>query len=100
MLTLVETPRCPVCDRMGSVIVEDDDYGKWISGVFIQDAMPYLSAGEREMLLTGVHDECWEEMWGTSGSCGCCVEHCQQEWDCPKYTVTDDDLVLFMSWNT
>jgi hypothetical protein len=29
----------------------------------VQDAFPYLSAGEREQIMTGTHPECWEKMF-------------------------------------
>ena len=32
----------------------------WESGVLIQDALPELSASEREQLMTGIHAECWD----------------------------------------
>jgi hypothetical protein len=38
----------------------------WKDGVFIQDAMPELSAGQRELLISGTCDKCWDEMFGTS----------------------------------
>ena len=32
-------------------------------GVLIQDALPFLTAGQREILMTGVSDECWNVMF-------------------------------------
>jgi len=37
------------------------DYQDWIDGMFIQDAMPYLTPAEREFLMTGITEEEWEE---------------------------------------
>ena len=34
-----------------------------ISGELIQDALPYLSASEREMLISGTCDDCWQKMF-------------------------------------
>ena len=35
----------------------------WASGTLIQDAMPYLSADDREFLMTGATPEEWDEMF-------------------------------------
>jgi hypothetical protein len=40
-----------------------DSYKKWQQGVLIQNAFPYLSADEREFLMTGSTDEDWYEMF-------------------------------------
>lgn len=39
----------------------DQDYQDWIDGKFIQDAMPYLTAAEREFLMTGITEGEWQE---------------------------------------
>lgn len=36
----------------------------WESGMLIQDAMPTLSAGDREFLMTGITPEEWDEAFG------------------------------------
>lgn len=36
----------------------------WVGGVFIQDAMPFLTADEREYILTGITAEEWDRMFG------------------------------------
>lgn len=64
MLIAIKTPDCPVCDEWSSVIVEEDDYGSWVAGLYIQDAFPYLNADSRELLMTGIHPPCWEQMFG------------------------------------
>jgi hypothetical protein len=33
-------------------------------GAMIQNAMPNLTAAQREFLMTGVTEEEWKEMWG------------------------------------
>lgn len=38
----------------------EQDYQDWVDGKFIQDAMPYLTAGEREFLMTGITEAEWE----------------------------------------
>lgn len=44
--------------------VDMADYKKWREGgELIQRAMPYLSAGEREFLMTGVTPTEWDELF-------------------------------------
>ena len=35
----------------------------WASGTLIQDAMPNLSADEREFIMTGITAQEWEDMF-------------------------------------
>ena len=37
-----------------------NDANAWINGESIQNAFHYLTAEEREIMLTGMDDECWE----------------------------------------
>ena len=61
MITLVTT--CPICGRDHEVMVYADDYSRWQNGELAQNAFPYLTANEREMLISGIDPECWESMF-------------------------------------
>ena len=63
MLGLI-TRQCRVCKRTVDIPVLGPDYEKWEQGALIQDAMPYLSAGEREILISGTCDPCFDQMFG------------------------------------
>jgi hypothetical protein len=39
--------------------VTDDQLKSWAEGALIQDAMPHLSADDREFLMTGITPEEW-----------------------------------------
>jgi len=59
---------CPDCTKVGRVEVEETDFYRWqgdynTPGVLIQEAFPYLSADQREMLMTGYCSECWAKLW-------------------------------------
>lgn len=54
---------CPFCGRTSSIIVKASDYFDWQDGTLAQDAFPYLSASEREMLISGICLTCWDDMW-------------------------------------
>lgn len=55
---------CPFCGHANFVEVNEDDYLDWQDGKLAQDAFPYLSADEREMLISGICPTCWDGMFG------------------------------------
>lgn len=55
--------RCPMCNKIHTVDVNDVDFQKWQAGVSIQIAFPYLSADEREILMTGTCSKCWDKIF-------------------------------------
>lgn len=47
------------------ITLDMGDYHEWaVAGSNIQRAMPYLTADEREFLMTGITAEEWEESFG------------------------------------
>lgn len=54
---------CDICKRDDHVHVHEEDYKRWRKDTHIQVAFPYLSAGEREMLMTGMHDACFDNLF-------------------------------------
>ena len=58
------TPPCFKCGSRGIVYVMTHDLFDYLDKKkHVQDAFPYLSAGEREQIMTGTHPECWEKMF-------------------------------------
>lgn len=55
---------CPFCGHANFVEVNEDDYDDWSDGMDTAVAFPYLSANEREMLISGICPTCWEKMFG------------------------------------
>lgn len=39
-----------------------EQWNSWLHGELIQNAMPNLTASEREFILTGITDELWDEI--------------------------------------
>lgn len=74
--------RCPFCGKVSVVTVNEKDYEAWQSGALVQNAFPYLSANDREILVSGICEECWEGMFSTEDNdcdgnceeCGKCAE--------------------------
>jgi hypothetical protein len=56
---------CNRCKDQVEMAVNVDDYTSWENGSLIQDAMPYLSADEREVLISGVCGTCFDKMFGS-----------------------------------
>ena len=61
MITLTTT--CPFCGQTHEVLVYEDDFFAWQGGKCAQDAFPYLSADDREMLISGICPKCWDSMF-------------------------------------
>ena len=58
---------CPFCGRYNEVGVNEIDYldWDWSHGIKAQDAFPYLSANEREMIISGICPVCWFNTFGS-----------------------------------
>ena len=64
---------CNHCKGQTEMMVNYHDYESWergralgTSGPYIQDAMPYLTADEREVLISGTCGGCFDKMFGES----------------------------------
>ena len=55
---------CRSCQKSYNLLVNMSDVHEWMTGKYIQDAMPYLSADERELLISKTCGVCWNEMFG------------------------------------
>ena len=55
---------CPYCGENYIVVVNAEDYFTWCEGALVQDAFPYLTASERELLISGICPSCWDKMFG------------------------------------
>ena len=55
--------RCPFCGKGHEIEVNEMDYLDWQDGEHAQNAFPYLSANEREMLISGICPNCWDKMF-------------------------------------
>tara|TARA_R100000008_G_scaffold85411_1_gene75260 strand:- start:3302 stop:3499 length:198 start_codon:yes stop_codon:yes gene_type:complete len=55
---------CVKCGGEQAIEAKVEDVNSWRDGVLIQNAMPYLSADEREMFISGICPICWEKIFG------------------------------------
>jgi len=51
------------CDHHEKILVNEADYNAWHNGKLIQDAFPYLTAGQRELMISNTCDACWQEFF-------------------------------------
>ena len=50
--------------RTKDILVTEEQLARWQSGERIQNAMPYLSASDREFIMTGITDDEWDNAFG------------------------------------
>ena len=55
---------CLLCGKETAVTVPVRGFLLWQAGVLIQDALPELTAGERETLITGLCEPCQDSLAG------------------------------------
>jgi len=73
MPTITVTKTCIACGKPASVEVDSERYNLWVEGRrmqapsrthSVQAIFPEMSPSDREILISGTHDECWQKMWG------------------------------------
>lgn len=47
--------------RTRDLPVTEEQLQDWLDGQLIQDAMPYLSPGQREWIISGIEENEWDE---------------------------------------
>jgi len=57
------TLSCVMCGNPVTIWFDIADWNEWCAGAYIHDVMPYLSAGEREMLISQTCDNCWKNLF-------------------------------------
>lgn len=57
----IATPACPRCGAPSTVKVTPEELERLRSGELIQNALPKMSADQRELLMTGFHPACWDK---------------------------------------
>lgn len=64
MQTGIVEVECVNCKKKHTIIVPIAGYKLWASGqALIQDALPGLSADERELLVSNICPACWNKLF-------------------------------------
>ena len=57
------TSRCPKCGKTGILDVNENELFAYLRGEKVQDAFKSLTAPFREQIMTGIHAECWAQIF-------------------------------------
>lgn len=55
--------KCSMCKKDNQVEVFYDDFVAFNQGMHAQYAFPYLSSGERELLISGICSPCFDRLF-------------------------------------
>lgn len=58
------TVKCQWCNSVHHLNIDIADYIAWQRGKLVQDAFPYMSASDRELLISMTCSYCWDSMFG------------------------------------
>lgn len=62
-LTIISC-QCRICKKDFALKVKKEDHTDYISnGKLIQNAFPYLTAGERELIITEICETCFDDIF-------------------------------------
>lgn len=57
--------RCKSCGNVYSLMINPEDVILWQAGEgYVQELFFYLSAGERELIISQTCNGCWKELYG------------------------------------
>jgi hypothetical protein len=55
---------CPLCQTVAQVLVPGmEEYLLYRAGAYVQDVFPELTPGQRETLISGCHEACFDAQW-------------------------------------
>lgn len=62
MTSVVAAP-CRLCNQVTDLTVNIEGFIAWQGGELIQEALPELSADQRELLISGTCPKCWDKLF-------------------------------------
>lgn len=69
---------CPLCGKAHEVMVYAEDFDAWQNGdLLAQEAFPYLTVTEREILISGICPDCWDKMFSEEEEEDCAPGDCE-----------------------
>jgi hypothetical protein len=77
------TRKCFHCGEESEFYLSFDEYERLIlNNEYIQDVFPFLSKELREVMISGTHPNCWEEMFSAIDEDECECEEMEQGQPC------------------
>ncbi len=64
LMVLFTTNPCLYCGKTSEVELDLEKVRRWQAGEHVQNVWPEMSADERELLITGIHPQCWDSIFG------------------------------------
>lgn len=61
---VIKTKPCTVCNEYEVWSLDREAVTRWQEGENIQNAFPDMKAEDREILISGTHPACWNELFG------------------------------------
>lgn len=61
-LTSILTPPCPFCGERVIIDVPHEQYESYLLGTPVQKAFPQLTPPQRERILSGLDQKCWDKI--------------------------------------
>lgn len=61
-MTITTNP-CILCGKTSTMELDPDKLARYQAGEHVQNVWPEKSPGERELLITGTHPQCWDSMF-------------------------------------
>jgi hypothetical protein len=56
--------KCHLCDTEHAIVADRNDVIAWLTNEkYIQDALSYLSAADRELLISNTCGDCWDKLY-------------------------------------
>lgn len=55
--------KCLSCKEVHQFEVNARDYDSWQGGMLLQEAMPYLTPGQRELMISGTCEKCFMDIF-------------------------------------
>lgn len=59
---MIYNATCPFCRKRTSIEIDEAAYRDYQNGAKVQEAFPTLTNSQRETIMTGICDGCWENM--------------------------------------
>jgi hypothetical protein len=63
LMPLILCPRCPHCGIQSQLHMLHEEVARMNAGLHIQETLPDWPPYKREMLMTGIHQHCWDELF-------------------------------------
>lgn len=62
--TVTDVRYCMWCGGESRIRVDKAKWSRWMRGEYAQNVWPEWSDEERELLISGTHAACWDELMG------------------------------------